>query len=1315
MDTTQASSVRSGLGGRRARLPFAAAALAFALPGLAFAAPTRIDVGTADGLPGGTVEIAVTLTRGDCAAVATSTDLRFDPKVLEAVLEGAEPSCTINPAIGPGTAANKQLARALLDETGSDGLSDTVRIGIFGFNLSQIPDGELFRCTFRILREAPPGSVTLENAAGAANTAGDCPAADVTGSDGAIVVLAAAPTRVDVGTAAGGRGAVVEVPVTLTRGDCAAVGTSNDIRFDPTAIEPLRHGAEPACVINSAIGTGTPANKQLARVLLDLVGGDGKADTLRIGVFGFTLAQVPDGELFRCRFRILGEAPLGTSTLANTPGAGDAGGDCPTVAGSDGAIQVTDVPATRIDVSDGQGAPGTIVEIPVTLTEGSCAAIGTSTDIRFEPSAVRPVLAGTEPDCTINSAIGSGTAADKQLARAVLDLVAGDGAETVRIGVFGFNLNALPSGELFRCRFEILETAPPGESLLVNTPGAADAAGDCPFEAVTGNDGRIRIVPCGNGTIDAPAEECDDGNRDSGDCCDSFCREEPDGGSCDDGAFCNGTDTCSGGSCTHTGDPCVGRSECDDRCNEAAHNCREPAGTVCTSDGNPCTDDQCNGQGQCTHAANTAPCDDDLFCNGTDTCSGGTCVHTGDPCVGRSECDDRCNETTDDCHEPAGTACTSDGNLCTDDQCNGQGQCTHPANTAPCDDDLFCNGTDTCSGGTCVHSGDPCAGTQCNTCQEGTDGAGVCICPLLCGDVDCDEAVSVTDARAVLEFDVGLLACEAPTLACSDFCDITPASEGGGSSPGDGACNSGDALRMGQCAAELIDCTFACMPAMCAPPVGPEPPPSEEPCEVTCEVAGCSGDVLIADLIVNVGENALGAYTLEFQCDPEQITIGRILPGTSAAFSSAPTFRKLEGCHARLAGIQTAGLDGPTGAVSVAQIELLVQTTDMGVETPLAVAVDALFDTAGRPLAAQVRGGSVIVGGCGDDAACDDGNPCNGVETCNVDTCQCQPGTPIVCTDGNLCTVGDVCDPSTGSCLPGTPVACPDADLCNSTQQCDPGTGACIDGPPVNCDDGNACTTGESCDPATGACRPGAPVACAEDGNVCNGVAACDPSRGCVPGTPLVCIEGDQNACTAPSCDPTTGCRELAVADGTACTSTLGCRTAPPSCQDGVCTESFVCQDVVIPEVQIVPRKATKENPQQVDVTCLGGAEGRCQAQAFYELPAKATLRADSTTAAGKTNRCPKKIGKAEKKARARFEKGKKQRAEIPITTRVKVRIDEDDTPKDLGLKLNPIGLCLLQNAGAAGFVARVDTSIQRKGGDTTLLNHVVRLVQGGG
>ena len=257
-------------------------------------------------------------------------------------------------------------------------------------------------------------------------------------------------------------------------------------------------------------------------------------------------------------------------------------------------------------------------------------------------------------------------------------------------------------------------------------------------------------LQCGNGIVEA-GEQCDDSNVANGDCCSSTCQYEAnlsacmsDGNSCtadvcnatgtcqhnalpnftncEDGLFCNGGDLCLAGVCQHIGNPCTAGPVCNNVCNEAADNCHVTAGTACSSDSNPCTNDVCSA-GACTHPANTASCDDGAFCNGTDTCSGGTCsVHSGDPCSAGADCQDGCNEAADNCSATNGNAC---------------------------DDGVFCNGTDTCSAGTCSsHSGDPCTGgAECqDTCVEAAD---TCNAPdgtacsddgEVCTDDTCDGA-----------------------------------------------------------------------------------------------------------------------------------------------------------------------------------------------------------------------------------------------------------------------------------------------------------------------------------------------------------------------------------------------------------------------------------------------------------------------------------------------------------------------------------------------------------------------------------------------
>jgi len=58
--------------------------------------------------------------------------------------------------------------------------------------------------------------------------------------------------------------------------------------------------------------------------------------------------------------------------------------------------------------------------------------------------------------------------------------------------------------------------------------------------------------------------------------------------------------------------------------------------SACADDGNPCTNDQCDGAGHCAHPNNTNLCDDGDACTINDVCSGGSCAGTpsSDPLCG---------------------------------------------------------------------------------------------------------------------------------------------------------------------------------------------------------------------------------------------------------------------------------------------------------------------------------------------------------------------------------------------------------------------------------------------------------------------------------------------------------------------------------------------------------------------------------------------------------------------------------------------------------------------------------------------------------
>jgi hypothetical protein len=98
------------------------------------------------------------------------------------------------------------------------------------------------------------------------------------------------------------------------------------------------------------------------------------------------------------------------------------------------------------------------------------------------------------------------------------------------------------------------------------------------------------------------------------------------------------------------------------------------------------------------------------------------------------------------------------------------------------------------------------------------------------------------------------------------------------------------------------------------------------------------------------------------------------------------------------------------------------------------------------------------------DSDCDNGNICDGIETCDSSH-QCHPGTPLDCSTTNQCLVPS-CDRVAGCTTtpqpPGT--SCDDHDACTKNDVC---TDSTCGGFPLGCDDGDPCTA-DSCDSQTG-------------------------------------------------------------------------------------------------------------------------------------------------------------------------------------------------------------------------------------------------------
>ena len=195
-------------------------------------------------------------------------------------------------------------------------------------------------------------------------------------------------------------------------------------------------------------------------------------------------------------------------------------------------------------------------------------------------------------------------------------------------------LNPTPNaGDMFGLSLALGGFGPP-QTVLIGAPGDDRGASDAGIAYLFGFCGNGCSVGCGNGIVEA-GEECDDGNTASGEC-DADCM--------------------------------LPRCHCDD--------------------GNPCTTDGCDAQGQCIHAliprcvpcATGADCDNRNLCDGTERCDDGFCA-PGVPLL----CDDGNPCTVDACDPAMGCIHHScdDGDPCTDDVCDPTMGCIHHAASAP--------------------------------------------------------------------------------------------------------------------------------------------------------------------------------------------------------------------------------------------------------------------------------------------------------------------------------------------------------------------------------------------------------------------------------------------------------------------------------------------------------------------------------------------------------------------------------------------------------------------------------------------------------
>ncbi len=581
---------------------------------------------------------------------------------------------------------------------------------------------------------------------------------------------------------------------------------------------------------------------------------------------------------------------------------------------------------------------------------------------------------------------------------------------------------------------------------------------------------------------------------------------------------CNGSRSCGAD----------GLSACDaatpkvEACNGVDDDCDGLTDEATCEDGNPCTDDACEGTKGCSNKPNTNACDaDGSNCTVGDACDGGTCKAGA-----KTDCDD--------------------GNACTADTCDKLVGCKHsPADGTTCDDGAPCTSGDACKAGACaagaaktcddgkpctLDSCDPTTGTCSNTLTKG----------LVCDDGKVCTWTDLCDASG---------ACAGSAAACNDGlpCTVDSCDEAKGcvatQSPDGAGCDDGNACTG----------TGTCSGGTCLPGVA-KTCPVDGPCFVaSCFAAtgACLQTQRKAGLACDDGD----ACTTKTTCDASAKCSGDTISCDDGDPCTTDACNAKTGCsHVAAAdgsscedGDACTGPDTCIGGACKAGGDICQCTKDADCDDSNACTTDSC------DVAKSTCNHTGLSGGC------DDGDACTVGDTCGNDSGKpaCLPGNVTSCDDGNACT-DDSCDKAKGcvfaaktdgtSCTDGD--SCTQGDVCASGS-CKPGKDTCACGKDLDCDDGNACTS-TPCDTKLGKCATPSNLpdgATCTDGDACTGTDGCSGGA-CKAGAKVDCDDGDP--CTADSCSSTIGCSHDPAQDGTACDDGDAC-TSNDVCASGSC------------------------------------------------------------------------------------------------------------------------------------------------------------------
>lgn len=299
------------------------------------------------------------------------------------------------------------------------------------------------------------------------------------------------------------------------------------------------------------------------------------------------------------------------------------------------------------------------------------------------------------------------------------------------------------------------------------------------------------LLSCGNGSIDAYYEQCDDGNRVNGDGCNSICQNEICGNSnkdfgedCDDGNV-NSNDGCSelclveycGDGVQQLNEQCddgnlVNNDSCDNLCRPPLCQDGELQGDEECDDGNATSGDGCNSLCELESCGNGnldlyEGCDDGNRTSGDDcssTCQVEACGNgILEPLrIPAEECDDGNTDNNDKCsstckNEYCGDNIVQTGETCDDGNTNNTDSCDNFCRTPVCGNGTI-EGSEKCDDGNTI------SGDGCNSDCTVVTIAEICT-DLVDNDLDGDIDVYDADCKMVFATSATVTSTMTPTPA----------------------------------------------------------------------------------------------------------------------------------------------------------------------------------------------------------------------------------------------------------------------------------------------------------------------------------------------------------------------------------------------------------------------------------------------------------------------------------------------------------------------------------------------------------------------